>query len=212
MRASFATHGAGRAVNQLAPASKTPTFCEIKLLTILGLLSPWIATRMLHIWESMTKRAKLFTAVASALLGVVFAAVLAFAYLHAGSTRSANTDEKRYQQWGRPIDSYKRVVFLESRLPAWLSKALHLPALKQHYQDTNQEIEKALVASGYLTNLHVAVTNARAARTQIAARLQKATTQENPPKLLFFIPANDVVVFICRPQDVALCVRAAEGK
>jgi hypothetical protein len=143
-----------------------------------------------------------------------------------------STDEARYQQWTRPWDAVKRIQVLEYYLPKSLSTPLRLPTLQQQYVDKDEAIYQALHASGYLTNVHIALTNtslthialtnAGASRTRLAAidriardnqisdRLRKAT-QENHAKFQFYMWSNSVVL-TCRPQDVALCVRAVEGK
>jgi hypothetical protein len=139
-----------------------------------------------------------------------------------------STDEERYQQWTRPWDAVMRIQTLEYYLPKSLSTPLRLPALQQQYVDKDESIYQALHASGYLTNVHialtnVALTNSGASRTRLAAidkiardnqisdRLRKAT-QENHAKFEFYVWSNSVVVLTCRPQDVALCERAVEGK
>lgn len=145
-----------------------------------------------------------------------------------------STDEARYRQWTRPWDAVVRIRNLEYYLPKSLSTALRLPTLQQQYVDKDEAIYQALHASGYLTNVHIALTkialtnltnltNAGASRTRLAAiakidqynqisdRLSKAT-QENHAKFEFYVWSNSVVVLTCRPQDVALCERALEGK
>jgi hypothetical protein len=124
-----------------------------------------------------------------------------------GSARNATSDEARYRQWLRPVGSWSRLVFLERRLPTCLSKAFHLRALERRYLDKNEKIEDALVTSGYLTNVAIAVSNAGSCRAQIASRLGRATHA----KWEFSIHSNAVVVLTCRPQDVALCARAIES-
>ena len=99
---------------------------------------------------------------------------------------------------------------MERHLPTSLSKHLHLPAREQRYLEKNEEIGEALRASGYLTNVHIAVTNAGARRTQMADRLRKAT-QGNHAKWEFSVRSNAVIVLTCRPQDVPLCIRAIES-
>ena len=120
------------------------------------------------------------------------------------------SDEARYQQWQRHVGSYARLVFVERHLPTSLSKLLRLPAREQRYLDKDEELYQALHASGYLTNVHIAVANAGARRAQIADRLRKAT-QGSHAKWEFIVRSNAVVVLTCRPQDVALCTRAIEG-
>jgi len=143
------------------------------------------------------------------ILGVIFVAFVALWLL--GSAGSATTDEERYQQWQRPIDSMTRVAFLQHHLPNNVSRILHLSALEQRYVDKNEDIEQALLTSGYLTNVDIAVTNAGPPRTQIADRLRKATGT-NHVKWEFHVRSNALVVLTCRPEDVALCVRAVAGQ
>ena len=144
-------------------------------------------------------------------LRILAAALLVATVLWALNTsRRATSDEARYQQWQRSMDSWVRVVFVERHIPSSLSKVLHLRALEQRYVDKNEKIGEALHASGFLTNVHIAVSNAGARRTQIADRLRKAT-QGSGAKWEFYVRSNAVVVLTCRPQDVASCVRAIES-
>ena len=76
--------------------------------------------------------------------------------------------------------------------------------------DKEEKICDALVASGYLTNVHIAVANAGARRTQIADRLRKATRASHA-NWEFYVRSNAVVVLTCRPQDVPVCTRALES-
>ena len=144
-------------------------------------------------------------------LQILAAALLIATMLWALNTpRKAMSDEARYQQWQRSIDLWVRVVFVERHIPSSLSKTLHLPALEQRCLDKDARISEALETSGYLTNVHIPVSNAGARRTQIADRLRKAT-QGSGAKWEFYVRSNAVVVLTCRPQDVASCVRAIES-
>ncbi len=127
------------------------------------------------------------------------------------TTKQPANDEARYHEWQRYIGWYARLVIVERHLPTGLAKFLHLPARQQRYLDKHEEVGEALHASGYLTNVHIAVINASASRTQIADRLRKAT-RENQTKWEFSVRSNAVVVLTCRPKDVALCTRAIENK
>ena len=127
-----------------------------------------------------------------------------------GSASKATSDEARYEQWQRPIDTWVRLYEFESHLPTSLSKTLYLPTLEQRCLDKNEKIEEALIASGYLTSARVAVPNAGLYRTQIGDRLRKAT-RGTDAKWVFWVQSNAVVVVTCRPRDVAACVRAIEN-
>src|SRR5437764_14264632 len=107
-------------------------------------------------------------------LQVLAVALLAVAMFWALSTpRKSASDEARYQQWGRPVEAWARLLFVERHVPTSVSKLLHLPAREKKCLDKNEEIGEALLASGYLTNvliavpitLSIAVTNAQARRT-----------------------------------------------
>ena len=77
-------------------------------------------------------------------LQILAAALLLATMFWALSTpRKAASDETRYRQWERPIDSWVRVVFVERHLPASLSRVLHLPALEQRYLDKHERIGEA---------------------------------------------------------------------
>ena len=127
------------------------------------------------------------------------------------SARNAPSDEARYHQWQRPMDTWRRLVLLERHLPASLCRAFNLSALEQWYLDTDDKIEERLVTSGYLATVDIAVTNAEACRTQIGDRLSKAS-QGNETKWMFFIRSNATVVLTCRPRDAGLCIHAVEGR
>ena len=127
------------------------------------------------------------------------------------SPKQPKGDESKYQQWMKPMKSYSTLVSVERYLPTSLSRYLQLPALEQRYLDKHLEICEALLVSGYLTNVEIAVTNATASQMQIVARLNKVS-QRNHAKWEFSVRSNAVVVLTCRPQDVALCTRAIENK
>jgi hypothetical protein len=138
-----------------------------------------------------------------ALALLIGAALWALSFAHNGGT-----DEARYLQWH---DSWARLIFLERHLPASVYRALHLATLEQRYRSRDEEIVEVLVTSGYLTNVHISVTNAGACRAQNTDQLRRAT-QGNHAKWEFYVRSNAIVVLTCRPQDVSLCAGAVEGK
>ena len=102
-------------------------------------------------------------------------------------------------------------MYLRVHLPTSLSMRLPLDEFDQWSIHKNDTIGQQLLASGYLTNLYIAVTDAEPNRTSIANRLLKAG-QRSGMKWEFYVLTNAMVVLTCRPQDEAICVRAVEGK
>jgi len=127
------------------------------------------------------------------------------------NARKDASDEAKYQQWQHSYYSYQRLAFAEGHLPSSFCKALRLPALRQRYCDKEEQIGKALVASGYLTNVHITATNAGARFTQIADQIRKAA-QGSGAKWELSGRSNAVVVLTCRQQDVPVCTRGLDSQ
>src|SRR6516164_3689000 len=84
------------------------------------------------------------------------------------------SDEGNYTQWRRTILAADRIISLERHLPQSLSRFFHLPNLERKYIDKHSALGDSLVASGYLTNVWINVTNPLGQRIQLANRLTKA--------------------------------------
>jgi hypothetical protein len=120
--------------------------------------------------------------------------------------RKATDDKARYRQWHFPSLRDESVEILGRHLPTKVSEVLQFPSLHKKYWAREEELRDALLASGYLTRVHITMTNASGSSRQICDRLWKAT-RKSGAKWEISCPNNTEVVLTCRPQDVAVCKR-----
>src|SRR5690242_2048027 len=97
----------------------------------------------------MTKR--IFYFLAALLMG----SVLGWLTLRPGPV--AVTDEMRYRVWQQPDLKERCASVVAPRPPPRLSKALHLPSVVDEYLGKNEVLRQKMLASGYLTNVHIPV-------------------------------------------------------
>src|SRR6266550_1496627 len=117
--------------------------------------------------------------------------------------------QAKYERWQRSIRRWSLALSAERRLPASLVRLFRIQKLEQKYLDEREALGEALIASGYLTNVCIVVTNPVSRRTQLAALLTQAFKgTENEWE--FYVRSNHVVVVTCRPQHVILCRQALQ--
>ena len=117
--------------------------------------------------------------------------------------------QAKIEHWQRSNRRCSVAFSVERRLPANLVRLLRIKEIEHRYWDEQEDLREALVASGYLTNVSITVTNPLSRRTQLAARLTKAFKGvEN--EWQFYVRSNQEVVVTCRPEHVALCRQALE--
>jgi hypothetical protein len=124
--------------------------------------------------------------------------------------RAAKTDTAKYERWKQTSHLFGRVMWCERHLPRNLVSLFHLSTLDQKYIDEHERLGEALVASGFLTNVTIAVAAAPTNATQfaqVANRLRKAFPGRNEWE--FWVRSNAVVV-TCQPQNVLLCRQALQ--
>jgi hypothetical protein len=120
------------------------------------------------------------------------------------------TDEARFQGWKNTIRLYARAVWWERHLPHGVGKLLRVPAHETKYLDEHAALAETLLASGYFTNVSIAVAAAPTSavqRAQVADRLR--TAFQNRDEWEFWVRSHAIVV-TCRPQDVVLCRQALQ--
>jgi hypothetical protein len=125
---------------------------------------------------------------------------------------AAKTDEARFQRWKQTIYLFSRTIWWERRLPQSLVRLSHLSALDQKYMDEHQRLGDVLVASGYLTNVTIAVARVPTngvQRAQIAARFRRQFKGREEWEFGVYGHSNAVVV-TCRPQDEVLSRQALQ--
>jgi hypothetical protein len=69
------------------------------------------------------------------------------------------TNDDKYQQWLRTQDWGRRLNSAQKKLPRPLVRLFHIANLKKSCQEKALVQEAALLASGYLTNATVTITN-----------------------------------------------------
>jgi hypothetical protein len=117
--------------------------------------------------------------------------------------------DARYERWQRLIRRWSVALSVERRLPASLVRLFRIQKLEQKYLDEREALGETLIASGYLTNVCIVVTNAASRRTQLAASLTQAF-QGTENEWEFYVRSNHEVVVTCRPQHVILCRQALQ--
>jgi hypothetical protein len=137
---------------------------------------------------------------------IAFASALLLLWCYRLS-RPGGDAEAKYKGWQRSIHRYSMAHSVERRLPAGLVRFLRIPGIEQKYLDEHEALGQALVASGYLTNVSIAVTNPASRRSQLAACLRKAF-QGSGNEWEFYVRSNSEVVVTCLPEHVALCRQA----
>src|SRR5258708_25292664 len=132
---------------------------------------------------------------------------------------SGTTDAAKYKRWGRTGRIEAMVRSMNRRLPASFVSVCRLSHLEEKYGERWEAECEALVASGYLTNVALAITRAEEppdAATynqhlttvirQTADQIRKALRGRG--EFCCTYPSNGVVLITCRPQDVPLCAEA----
>ena len=143
------------------------------------------------------------------LVGLVAAAVMAIVLLWVVFPVSApKTDEARYEGWKHTSVMAGRAFWWERHLPPMVVRQFNLQALEEKYWNEHESLGDALVESGYLTNVAIAVTTVPTnfvMRAKVADQLRKAF--EGRDEWTFWVHSNAVVVE-CRPEHVAMCIQA----
>jgi hypothetical protein len=122
------------------------------------------------------------------------------------------------EEWGQRLRS------AEKRLPSPLAGLLHVASLKNRYMAKAEAQREALLASGYLTNASITITNMPSTATNAKlclAELQRRLKGGAHVEFLsfysahvefssFYVQTNDVVV-TCRSRDLIVVWTALEN-
>ena len=119
----------------------------------------------------------------------------------------SESDEVKYQNWVRTGSVRWRLVTWERRLPAPLAGILRRTGLARKYENNAEAQEEALLRSGYLVRVSIAVTNeSKLNMNQVSASLLKAIPKD-AGGTYFWCDTNRIVI-TCRTQDVFLFKQA----
>jgi hypothetical protein len=125
-------------------------------------------------------------------------------------------DEQEYRQMRRARHWSSRLHIVRRRLPGFLVRLLDTSNLVKQCEDKARTQQLALLATGYLTNATITITNLPATATNHLSTLHELKRRLGPQRhveyVYFSVPANDYqAVVLCRTQDVALVRTAIES-
>jgi hypothetical protein len=124
-------------------------------------------------------------------------------------------DEQQYRQMRRARHWSSRLHLVRKRLPDFLVRLLDTSNLVKHCEDKARAQEKALLATGYLTNASIIITNLPATATNYSSRahelLRRLQARGRVEFVYFALPDDYQTVVLCRTQDVALVRTAIES-
>jgi len=146
------------------------------------------------------------------ILAGVLALVAVWALYYLGKPEN---DETRYQRWLQANISTLKLHKAERRYPGLLVRLLRLAGLEDRYAAKAEDLEKALLASGYITNASITVTNLSVTATDERTRLVEITLrlQRRLRGVDFWgcgVESNQVSL-TCRTKDWPLIRRAVES-
>ncbi len=145
------------------------------------------------------------------LVGLVLAVFAAWLF---GAVGRGRGDEQRYREMRRAMAWDLRLRSAEERLPSALVRLLGVRNLQRSYMRKGQADQKALLASGYLTNATITVTNLSAAATNGVSCVREVLTRLRAAGQAHFLLGGGLhsnqAEIICRSEDLVLVRRAIE--
>ena len=128
--------------------------------------------------------------------------------------RRGTGDERRFRQMLHAADWGWRFRSAEKRLPSPLARLLHVADLKNRCMGKAEAQQEALLASGYLTNTSITITNmpstATSEKSCLAELQRRLKAGAHVDFLSFYVQTNDVVV-TCRTRDLVVVRTALEN-
>ena len=132
---------------------------------------------------------------------------LGLALLWIANNRNFAKEEADCREWKRTLERGAKVQALSSTLPEPLVRLLRLAAVENRYFERSESLQNALLSSGYLTNLCVALTNSSVTRYQIFSALQQAARGTSAEGYWSAgIRSNTLIVVTCRTKDSPLFI------
>ena len=93
-------------------------------------------------------------------------------------------------------------------LPSGFAKFVRLPALEAHYMGRYESDRKRLLASGYLVEVPITVTNLAGQFAQTQSRIRNALNGRDAYWTARFQVRSNLVTVTCRQQDAPFCKKA----
>jgi hypothetical protein len=116
-------------------------------------------------------------------------------------------DAQRYAELHRLGASYKRAWTGQPSIGDRFAALIHFSSPSTYYHGRFEQQQRALVASGYMTNLTVPVPNLRPKVSQVWASLTYTFHQTGAYAEASFDHTRDEVRLVCRKEDITLWQR-----
>ena len=124
-------------------------------------------------------------------------------------------DEQQFRQMLRAQSWGWRLQSAQKQLPNSLAKLFYLVNLKKTFMDKADAHAEALLASGYLTNAFITITNLPLTATNDRSRLAEIQRRLRPclqgDAFCSFVIHNNQAVITCRSSDLPLFRHAIES-
>jgi hypothetical protein len=123
------------------------------------------------------------------------------------------TDEQKYRRMRREDIWSSRLHSLRRQLPGYLVRLLDFTNLEKYYATKAHVKEQALLATGYLTNASITITNLPVtANNELSCldELGRRLRARNHVEFVFFYFRTNQAVVTCRSQDLASVRTAIE--
>ncbi|MCC7377399.1 MAG: hypothetical protein IT581_22250 [Verrucomicrobiales bacterium] len=108
-------------------------------------------------------------------------------------------EETLYQQWLDGPTTFNRIVSFQRHLSPRASRLLGLPYFKERSMARYHDMERRLLASGYLTHYVVPITNAESRATEISQCLLRASLSHDISWQYYL--RDHQVILTCRTKD-----------
>lgn len=118
-------------------------------------------------------------------------------------------EETLYQQWLDGPSTYNRIVSFQRHISPRASRLLGLPYFKERSMARYHDMERRLLASGYLTHYVVPITNAESRATEISQCLLRASL-EHDISWQYYLRDHQVIL-TCRSKDTQTVFQSMES-
>lgn len=118
-------------------------------------------------------------------------------------------EETLYQQWLDGPTTYNRIVSFQRHISPRASRLLGLPYFKERSMARYHDMERRLLASGYLTHYVVPITNAESRATEISQCLLRASL-EHDISWQYYLRDHQVIL-TCRSKDTQTVFQSMES-
>jgi hypothetical protein len=120
-------------------------------------------------------------------------------------------DEARYRHLRHEARSAWWFRLAKTSLPSGFVGLVGLPSFEERVMNRYDADRRELLASGYLTEVPITVTNLAGHFAQTHSQIRKALSGRGAYWVARFQVTSNVVVVTCRPQDAPFCKQVFQG-